>query len=559
MKVTIKGKDVSLDKGSFVGQGGEGAVYAKGQVAFKIYADPSKMIPVSKIQELSVLTRDNIIRPLDVIHQRKKPVGYTMRYLKKTHPLCQTFTKSFRTRHGLQHSDVLDLVQKMRETVEFIHSQKILVVDMNEMNFLVSQDFKDVFFIDVDSYQTPHFPATAIMESIRDRHCKGVFSEGTDWFSFAVVTFQMFVGIHPYKGKHPDVKDMDERMLKNISVLDKDVKVPAVCQDFSVIPPAFMDWYKAVLEKGERVAPPRDPVKAFAGAIVIARVVGSDNFVITKIKEYDSDIVDYAEVGVQDLVLTSSGTLYANGPPEAVRWNRLMAVAAPRTGNVVQAWAEGGKVKLRNVTRGLDVPCDINAEDVMAHAGAIYAKNKDKFLHVEIVETAAGPQAIPKLVTNVMENATRIFPGVAMQDMLGSNFAFLFPRPGACYQIRTKELDAYKIVDAKLDRNVLVVVGNANGQYDRFIFRFDDAFASYDCRKADDVAYSGINFVALDTGICVMINENEEVGMFSRRKDSTNFKIIDDPAVDGQMTLYTKGARVLFAKGKSLYQIEVKK
>ena len=43
------------------------------------------------------------------------------------------------------------------------------------------------------------------------RRMGGVF-DLAHWFAFAVVTFQLFTGIHPYKGKHPSVLDLDARM-----------------------------------------------------------------------------------------------------------------------------------------------------------------------------------------------------------------------------------------------------------------------------------------------------------------------------------------------------------
>ena len=114
-------------------------------------------------------------------------------------------------------------------------------------------------FIDVDSYQTPGFKATALMDSVRDRHChNNQFTPDTDWFSFGIVSFQMFIGIHPYKGKHPDLADMDARMMQNISALNKAVSVPKVCYAFDVIPQAYLCWYKAVFEQGKRCAPPFD-------------------------------------------------------------------------------------------------------------------------------------------------------------------------------------------------------------------------------------------------------------------------------------------------------------
>src|SRR5262245_34856578 len=81
MDVYIRGGgSVSLSQADFVAQGGEGSVYVKGSLAYKIYSDPQKMIPAAKLQELSALTAPNIIKPQDVLlNSRHTPVGYTMK------------------------------------------------------------------------------------------------------------------------------------------------------------------------------------------------------------------------------------------------------------------------------------------------------------------------------------------------------------------------------------------------------------------------------------------------------------------------------------------------
>src|SRR5207248_7337064 len=112
-----------------------------------------------------------------------------------------------------------------QEGVRHVHERGILIVDLNEMNFLLDASVEEILFIDVDSYQTPGFPATALMESIRDRHAAR-FSQATDWFSFGIVSFQMFTGIHPYRGKHPTLTGLDARMERNVSVLNPEVAVP---------------------------------------------------------------------------------------------------------------------------------------------------------------------------------------------------------------------------------------------------------------------------------------------------------------------------------------------
>ena len=261
----VEGKQIQLGKLNFKAQGGEGSIYVKGSTAYKIYTDPQRALRAEKLQELSVITQPNIIRPLSLIlDTHNRPIGYTMRFVGKTHALCQLFPKAFRLRNKLTPETTLSLVRRLQQGVTYIHNHQILLVDLNELNFLVAEDFSELYFIDVDSYQTPSFPATVLMESVRDRHATQ-FTIESDFFSFAVVSFQMFVGIHPFKGTYPPLQQLsdkanklDVRMRKNISVLNKDVTVPASCLPFTVIPPVYLDWYRAVFEDGKRLAPPEN-------------------------------------------------------------------------------------------------------------------------------------------------------------------------------------------------------------------------------------------------------------------------------------------------------------
>ena len=196
LSLTSQGKGpITLSQADFLAAGGEGMVYAKGQFAYKIQHDPKKMIPLAKIGELSAIQNPNVIRPLDVLLDGKNtPVGYSMRYIKKTVALAQLFPKAYRDREHLTPQMMLALVQKLQGLVVSVHQAGILIVDLNEMNFLVDEKHTEVYGIDTDSYQTKNFPATAIMDSIRDRHGKpNHFNHGTDWFSFAITAFQMFI------------------------------------------------------------------------------------------------------------------------------------------------------------------------------------------------------------------------------------------------------------------------------------------------------------------------------------------------------------------------------
>lgn len=561
MKVYIKGKgEINLTTNDFVAEGGEGKVYCKGSTAYKIYNDPHKMIPLGKIQELSVLTNDNIIKPKDVLlDSHNTVIGYTMRMIKDNYTLCQLIPKSFKIRENLNHTQTFDLVKKLQDIVKHCHDNGILIVDLNEYNILVDKGFKEVFCIDVDSYQTKSFHATALMDSVRDRHSPNKFNEGTDWFSFAVTSFQMQIGIHPYKGKHDKIKDIDQRMLKNISVLNKDVSVPPVCYDFSIIPSNYLKWYDAIFEQGKRVAPPFGNEIVQLIAQKVKTISGNNKFDINEIYNYVESIINYeVHYGVKVCLTTSS--VYVNNKPSVNTNNYKHFCVTNKKNHIVLGKTENGKLSLFDFTADKKLECNSNSDQLFSYNGVLYNKINDKVIEVQFLES--GTDIIPtfKIVSTTMENSTEFFNGCSIQNMLGAKYVSIFPKSGQSYQIQIKELlDYHKIIDAKFSSNVLVIdAKNKNNNIDRLILRFDDNFLSYYIRKVENISITGINFVVLDSGIVASINDKEQVELFSKKKDSTQIKIIDDPIINSDMTLFKEGTLVYFSQGSKLYSLKMK-
>jgi len=568
MEVRVKGnqKKIRLNKNNFIAAGGEGQIYAANKVAFKIYTKVKNMLPFAKIQELSAITNSNVIKPEKVVlNTRQKPIGYTMKHISDTYALCQIFPKGFRDRMHLDGDAVLKLIRRMQSTISDIHNMGVLIVDLNEMNFLVDKKFKEIYFIDVDSYQTQSFPATAIMESIRDRHTRK-FSQLTDWFSFGIVSFQMFVGIHPYKGKHPKIhyphdkpRQLNERMEKNIPVFHKDVRFPQSCLPFGTIPKIYQDWYKAIFFEGKRVPPPTELGQVIIVPVVIKTVSGNEDFEIIEIFEYSSNIVRFLSIGGIRTTVTSKD-FYINNKIMPQNCNQDIHVGITPLGNkVISATLKDGCLLLFNSTDNNVPKHDIRAEDIMSYKGRIFIKNKDILSEIKFVEMGSNIHAVPHHIANVMENATKLFDGVAIQNILGSFIASIFPSSGTHHQIQCPEFQGYQIVDAKYDNNVLMVIASQKGKYDKFILKFDEKFSSYSIRKVEDISYCGINFAVLDNGIVIHINENEEIEIFSNKKDKNTVKVIDSSVISGDMKLFNDGAKVVFAQGKKLYQLKMKK
>lgn len=559
-RLFVQGKGaIRLSNSDFKAQGGEGAIFVKGSTAYKIYSDPHKTISPLKIQELSVLTQPNIIRPIDLLLDgRKQPIGYSMRSVAKSFALCQLFPKAFRQRNNLTPDRTLQLIRKLQAGVRHVHSKGILIVDLNELNFLVAEDFSELYFIDVDSYQTPSFPATVLMESVRDRQAQ-TFTTGSDWFSFAVVSFQLFTGIHPFKGSYIPAKTMslDERMRSNLSVLHQGVSVPLSCLPFSVIPPAYLDWYNAVFEAGKRLPPPDGLIVKLNVAVsssqsqVNTNVAGSI-FAITELREFDSEILWH-----NGSITVTKKSIYFGGRQYPKPNFDVKVAVTPKQQHLIVAFMDGLKPRFLDLTADVELGPAIEGEAIMLNDGSLYVKQREKIVAIEFLELARQTQLTVKIVASVMMKSTSLFDGLAIQNLLSASYAAIPTSPGVCHQVRLAELDAYQLIDARLIKNVAVVIGTKSGIYDKLIFRFAEDFSGYDVRVISDIDAIGIDFTVLDSGVVLSITDEGNLEVFSRFRHSSDIKQISDSAIQGDLQLFNLGLQALIARHNKLFKISM--
>jgi len=558
----LQGKgEIKLSQSDFKAQGGEGSIYVKKSTAYKIYSDPSRTIQPAKIIELSVLTQPNIIRPLEIVlNAKNEPVGYSMRHVDKAYALCQLFPKAFRQRTNLTPEHTLRLVRRLQEGVDHIHNNGILIVDLNELNFLVASDFGEIYFIDVDSYQTPSFSATSLMDSVRDRHSRA-FSTNSDWFSFAVVSFQLFVGIHPFKGSYPPLQHLsgtqnklEARMRSNISVLRKEVSVPMSCLSFSLIPPVYLDWYRATFEDGKRLPPPNElrPVVTILPQVRNSLIKGS-SFLITEARECDSPIILH-----DGLVTITQQSIYFEGRSFPKPAADVKVVVTPRQRHLIAVYTDASEVKFWDLTTDREIESTFKGEQVAIAEGNLFIKQAESIFQIDFIELRGRILIGIKQVANVMMRSTQMFNGLAIQSLLGATYASILRASGKCYQIRLPELDGHMIIDAKLEKNVLIVVIASGGNYDKLIYRFAADFNAYDLRRLTDVTITGIEFTVLDTGVVLHLTDENELEIFSASRGSASTRTINDPALDDDVRLFHTGKQALLARDNKLYKMSLR-
>lgn len=564
-------KKIQLKHSHFVAKGGEGQVYVIDNKAYKIYSDSSKVIPEEKIIELFPLTSDPFIfSPINLLlNPKNKPIGYSMPSLPNYDFLCKIFINGYCQRNNVTPQKILNLVRDMQKRIQFIHKKNILIVDLNELNFLIDEKYEHILFIDVNSYQTENHPATAIMPCIADPH-NNIFSELTDWYSFAIVSFKMFIGIHPYDGRHPDfsfkVSEREEqrlaRMKSNVPLWNKDVTYcSSRCRPIDVIPKTYKQWYKAILEEGKRLPPPFDIVEVISIEESAKEYKGTDNFNITELIELKNEIVDYTSCNGYHFIYTTQ-TLYYDKKEykkEIFKSNKNSQIAvSPKTGQLIEGWIENNKFLMKIISEKENIESNIDAENFTTYDNRFYIKNNHIVSEIEFIEIGKTIHATMKQVSTVLPKATGTYDGTIIQNVLGTHIALIFSSKGICHQVKLKELDDHKIIDAKYLNRILIVISHYQNRYIKNIFKINKKFSDYKYRIINNIQDNSINMTVLDNGICLHINDLRKLEVFTNMMSCEQMTLVNDKILLDNIRLYKNCNQALFSIEKKLYKFHMK-
>jgi hypothetical protein len=565
------GKRVDLNDGNFKAKGGEGSVYIIGDRAYKVCA-PGFMIPAAKFQELVVLNHPRIIRPETILlDANKDEVGYSMMAVPRNpSSLAKILTKAYRVRENMPLQIMPDLVLQIRDIFEFTHGKKVLIVDANENNFMVTDDWKDVYAIDVNAWETPHFPAPVINPSIQDHqvtNCK--WTELSDWYSFCIIAWWMFTANHPYRIRHPVAKVLDtamiDCMIANKSILDPQAIFAegAVYFPFEDYIPggkdgSWMQWFRSILVDGKRSPPPADYRAVLAPIVAKVReIIGSNKFMIDLVHDFQTQITGIYNQGKE--VVVTQDAIFVNRIPYPRPMKRLRVCFTPELNKVIVVSVENERLALYDLEAQRPIPCEIGATDIMAYGGRIYMKCGKSINQLGFIERNSVLLPTSELVATILEQATQLFQGVAFQDMFGNHIASFFPKSGQHYQVKLAELEKYKIADAKFENGVLMVVGTKGntGDYDRLVFRFSKDYLQHDCRIEPNVPLIGLNFTVLENGLCVCLAEDGRLEVFPN-KLGMDVNRIADKGIPSDMHL-CHAAGVQFAQGSKLFSFGMRR
>ncbi len=228
-------KSYTIENADEIHRGGEGKIMLlkneKHKVA-KLYHQNIPPLSEAQFSFLSQLDQSLFVVPIDLLWDSKKSIaGFTMAFVPNTFfPISSFFSKHFCTKNGITEKVKRKTAEKLITSVQYAHSQGVVIGDLNQYNILVNQH-GDLKLIDTDSYQTnAHTHSGLLLDDIRDYLHGGQVSAESDFFALSIMIFYAFTHVHPFKGIHPKYKRISDRMIHKLPVFlgGEGIKIPKV-------------------------------------------------------------------------------------------------------------------------------------------------------------------------------------------------------------------------------------------------------------------------------------------------------------------------------------------
>jgi DNA-binding helix-hairpin-helix protein with protein kinase domain len=266
-----------------LGRGGEGTVFELQNhpgIVLKKYNEPLTDEKISKLRKMVAMRSPAIESyaawPIDVVtDDRGITCGFVMRKLAGYVPLHRVFSPMDRKKLFPEkgYNFLAHVARNLSAAFFKLHEAGLVVGDVNEGNILISSSGL-VSFIDCDSFQVKSdngyfFCEVGVPRYTPPELLKGgsfdsiIRTANTDSFSLAVLVFQLlFLGRHPFAGKHKLAADIDEEAAIRkhefaYSLENKKKKLSPPADSFSIsnLPDHLVRLFHQAFEQDERPAP----------------------------------------------------------------------------------------------------------------------------------------------------------------------------------------------------------------------------------------------------------------------------------------------------------------
>ena len=234
-------------------EGGEGKIYKWRQSVIKRF-HPSVDLNDKK-QKVAWLIAHAMDLPSNlclpkafVVDGNGQFIGYVMDRI-SGEDISKLSSKKYCKIHNITNKQLVDIMQKIANTIDILHKKSIVIGDLNDGGVLISNKDLTPIFIDVDSWSIPGCKECNVgMEAFMDPTCNGHFNRSTDNYSLGIISWKSFTRVHPFGGivKGKEKMNIVDRMKNAISVLSvpaEDLKLPPVAKPWKWMNPLTINVY----------------------------------------------------------------------------------------------------------------------------------------------------------------------------------------------------------------------------------------------------------------------------------------------------------------------------
>ncbi len=265
MDVFLANARVHLDDSDLLGEGGEARVYRYKDLALKVFhavtpGTPEATVRAQKLKKLNAFPRGlplEVVAPTGPLTDAKsRVVGYAMKAV-----TGEDVGRLGSRKRRASNLEVTELFCNLQRVVSQLHASKVIIGDFNDGNVLFTRTTP--YLIDADSMQFAGMPCAVGHEKFLDPALYGVdlaaaprFTEGSDWYAWAVMLFSSLMYVHPFGGTHAKLGTLLRRAEARHSVLKPDVTWPRLAASRSCLPDDALHWFSSVFDRDERSVPP---------------------------------------------------------------------------------------------------------------------------------------------------------------------------------------------------------------------------------------------------------------------------------------------------------------
>ena len=237
-------------------------------------------------------------------------------------------------------------------------------------------------------------------------------------------------------------------MSAQVSIFDPDVRVPPVCSDPSALPHRWRRWVERVLQTDHRGPPP--PLLVPDHPMPDAQVFHENRMKLD--------------------------------PPRGP-W---VLTQTPKSGRPVRVSLEGGRLRIWVLDTRTPVPFGLHVDAIAACEGRVHLRSGTQILELQLHEAGRTllASAIPR--AQVLAHGTRLFDGLAVQDLLGTAWLSRLDRPGMSPQLRLPELDGQRVIHAYASQGSAQLWIDRYGTFDLLYIDFIGP-TTYACHWTRDV------------------------------------------------------------------------